>query len=299
MRKFKLAVILGVTVALVSSYSVYGQNQSGKSFLWEIIPPNGKSSFLLGSVHMMKKEHYPLKQIIEDSFAKSDVLALEIDITGGKMLEMAGMMLQKATLPEGKTLKDVLSADTIKKLEQKTAQLSLSFDFLKNMQPWMAAMMIQQFEMAAMGFDAFYGIDMHFAQKAEALKKEVAELEGAEFQVNLFNGLSSMENESFLLASLKQSEQNKKEFARIINAWQTGDAAEINSLMVDYVRKDPETAIWMKKFLDDRNVLMAEKILQLLGSGKSIFVVVGAAHMVGQKGLVQLLRDRGYKVVQR
>lgn len=291
-------VLIVILVLFVSLSFTYARSGSGKSFLWEIIPPSGQSSYLLGSVHMMKQSHYPLKPVIEEAFEKTKVLAVEIDLTGPNMMAVAMKLINESSYKGKETLKDNISNSTFKLVEKKLAQQGTSYEAFKKSKPWMLAITILQSELAKLGFFAQYGIDMHFLGKA-AGKKEVVELEGAEFQLKLFLGMNRSEQEQFLLTTIKEAEQFQKEFKQIIDAWLNGDADSMYSLLVEYSKKDPSSATMMKKMLDDRNVGMTEKIVKLLSSGKPVFVVVGAAHMIGPKGIVKMLQDRGYKVVQR
>ncbi len=86
--------------------------------------------------------------------------------------------------------------------------------------------------------------------------------------------------------------------AKMVEDWEKGDAKALDQLVRKAARDNPKLEPIMKKLFDDRNVKMLSKIEKYLQSNQSHFVVVGAGHMVGEKGLVQLLRDKGLKVEQ-
>jgi len=95
-----------------------------------------------------------------------------------------------------------------------------------------------------------------------------------------------------------EANQWEKELDNMVNYWTTGDTKKMEQLITQNMRKYPELNDLYKKLLDDRNEKMVEKIISYLKTGKTYFIVVGAAHMVGKKGIVQLLKEKGLKVKQ-
>jgi len=268
-----------------------------KSFLWEVKTDSG-SSYLLGSIHLLKKEVYPLNPVIENSFDKCGALVLEANLSGDNLAKASFAALQKGMYQGEDTLEKNVSAKTYRLAAEKLKAIGLTIDTFKKFKPWMLAMTVQSFQLIKMGFQAEYGIDFYFSKKAEEVKKEILELEGFEFQVNLLNSFSVKEQEDFLFSSLVESDKLEKEIDKIVNAWLFGNAKQLEEVFLDSVKKYPELEGVNKRFLDDRNVKMVEKIVQFIKEGKKCFVIVGAAHMVGKKGVVQLLKDMGYNVEQ-
>jgi uncharacterized protein YbaP (TraB family) len=134
--------------------------------------------------------------------------------------------------------------------------------------------------------------------KAATGKKEILELEGIEFQLKLFESFSKEETEKFLLSTVLEADQIGKEMDKMIQAWLDGDTGVMEQLMTEDVKQFPELKDFYNRLIDIRNAGMVEKITSYLEQGKKIFVVVGAAHMIGQKGIVQLLKNKGYKIEQ-
>jgi uncharacterized protein YbaP (TraB family) len=161
----------------------------------------------------------------------------------------------------------------------------------------MVAMTITSMGLVKMGFNPNYGIDKYFLDRAVG-KKEIAELEGLEFQVKLFDGMSKEENDKFVLSSILEVDQMEKEMDKLINAWIDGDVQGLETFFTDNIQKYPELKNLYKKMLDGRNERMVEKIVTYLKSGKKYLIVVGAGHMVGKKGIVQLLKNKGIKLKQ-
>jgi uncharacterized protein YbaP (TraB family) len=297
-KRFFILVLIGLASLLLlnGQESMENTNHQGKSFLWEIQTEHG-SSYLLGSVHLLKKEQYPLKKVIEDAFAQSDVLVLEVDLSGEKLLQSAMMMLQKGMYQGEETLQDNLSEKTYQQVKEKLKAMDMDIEGFKKNKPWMVAITVMENKLIRLGFNPTYGIDLYFLKKAEG-KKEIQGLETIEFQVSLFDHFSKEEDEKFLLSTILEADQIEKEMGKMITAWSNGDAAALEKIMTENIQEYPELMAFYKKINDDRNVRMVEKIISFLQTGKKYFIVVGAAHMVGKNGIVQLLKDKGYQVNQ-
>lgn len=293
MRKKFFVLVL---VNLVLLPMLYSQESADKCFLWEIQLQQG-NSYLLGSVHLLKKEHYPLKKVIEDSFEKSDVLVLEVDLSGENLIKSGMYMLQKGKYQGKETLKDNISEKTYQLLKEKVESMGMDIEGLNGWKPWMAALQIMESKLMSLGYNPMHGIDMYFLNKSQG-KKEIKGLETVEFQVGLFENFSKEESEKFLLSTIMETDQLEKEMDQMVTAWVTGDVEAMEKTMTDTIQESPELEAFYKKLNDDRNVRMVEEIISLLKTGKKYFIVVGAAHMVGKNGIVQLLKNKGYNVNQ-
>jgi uncharacterized protein len=294
-KRFFIVLIIGLVSLTLLNGQENAENQ-GKSFLWEIQTDHG-NSYLLGSVHLLKEEHYPLKKVIEDAFAQSDVLVLEVDLSGEKLIQAGMIMLQKGMYQGEETLKDNLSEKTYQLVKEKLKEMDMDIDGFKKTKPWMMALTVLEKKLTQLGFNPTFGIDLYFLKKAEG-KKEILGLETIEFQINLFDSFSKEESEKFLLSTILEADQIEKEMDKMIDAWLKGDAEALEKTMTENIKEYPELMAFYKKINDDRNVHMVEKIVSLLQTGKKYFIVAGAAHMVGKHGLVQLLKDKGYQLSQ-
>jgi uncharacterized protein len=107
--------------------------------------------------------------------------------------------------------------------------------------------------------------------------------------------LSKQENEMFLKETIQEMDGMKKIMSDLVNAWKAGDTRNLHSQVVGEMQKFPTL---YKKFLTDRNRSWAPKVENFLKEDKDVFVVVGAAHLLGSEGVVELLRAKGYKIQQ-
>lgn len=267
-----------------------------KGFFWRV--RSGTSTvYLLGSIHVFKKELYPLPARIEQAFQESDTLVVEANINEINIENMM-TMLEGAFYPENETLEKHLSQDTFRRAEAKLAEFGIPIQLFQRSKPWILAMMITALEIQKFGFDPQYGIDEHFLGEAGD-KKKILELESIDYQMKLFNSFSDAEQEAFLLSTLKDADTMNEQMDQFMKAWNTGDTGILESLVKTGTGEDTGALPVYEKLLYERNRKMASRIEGFLKTGGRYFVVVGAGHLVGEKGIPQILKEKGYPVERR
>ncbi len=286
-----IGIIVFFTVLVANTYA------TTKSFIWEIKAKNKKSSYLVGSIHMLDKSVYPLNDVFENAFKGADCLVVEANVADEKKMELGLLAMKLGIYKDKKTLKSSISPETYKLTNEKMKSLGLDITSLNKFKPWMVAMTIASTEMMQMGFNPNLGIDKHFLNMAKT--KEILELEGIKFQINLFNNFSNEEQELFLFYTVTDESNTELEFKKIVKAWLAGDDKELNELVESNIKKYPKLKGMYYKLVDERNVNMAKTIDDFIKTTpKTYFVVVGAAHLVGENGLINLLKQKGYTLKQ-
>ncbi len=265
-----------------------------KDFLWRV--RSGTATvYLLGSIHVLKKDSYPLSSRIEAAFDSSSVLAVEADINDLNKIDIK-KMLEGAVYPGDDTLEKHLSAGTYELLKKESSAAGIPMELLEKQRPWFTALTLMSFSLLKSGFDPAYGVDLHFLKEAEG-KKRIVELESLEYQMGLFSGLSDRDQEYFLLSTIKELHTLDSDAGRLVGAWKSGDVKTVESIMAEAEGEKGMSPVY-EKILYDRNRNMAAKIAELLDGEETAFVVVGAGHLVGERGLVSVLRNKGYQVDQ-
>lgn len=299
---------IGITLILGIFLSpLYARNQganSEKIFLWQLDYQANKS-YILGSVHFLKKEMYPLPIKIEEAFEQSDVLVVEADISDANMSRFLRLTMEKGMYTGEETLKQNLSEKTYQLTETVLKKNSIDIAFYQKFKPWFLALTISGIELMKMGYNPNFGVDKYFIDRVSAApvdgispKKEILELEGIAFQIDLFDCFSKEENDDFLFYSLQEIFQYQNEIDHLVAAWRSGDAAKMEQLLKINLDKFSELTPMYKKFIDDRNISMTEKILHFLKTDKMYFIMVGAAHLIGNQGILRLLEQKGVSVSQ-
>jgi uncharacterized protein YbaP (TraB family) len=272
-----------------------GFAQDGKSFLWKV---QSKTStlYLLGSIHFLKQENYPLNPGIEKAFAQSNSLVVEADISDpGKF--NSDKMLLSAVYPENDSLENHISRETYEFVKKEAGKLGMPPELIARQKPWFLALTLEALQLMKLGFDPAYGIDAYFLSKAQGSKK-ILELEGVNEQLNLLSSFSDKDQELFLVYTLRDLNILGNETTGLIKAWSTGNANGIESIITRTVREDRRLEPIFKRLLDDRNKGMVSTIEGYLKTRETYFVVVGAGHLVGDNGIVRMLKEKGYSVEQ-
>jgi uncharacterized protein len=290
-----------------SSYTVSVKQPivPAKGFFWKV-SKEGHDLYLLGSVHIGTKQLYPLSATIENAFKQADVLSVELDATKLDQKAMQKLILEKAVYTDKTTIKEHISSDLYKKLEKKLTALKLPIAQYKIFKPWFIGSLISNYSQQQIypEAQADYGIDLYFSKAANKTKKEIAELEGAEKQFDVFNNMSDELQSMFLEGTLTEIPENQKAdsnaYKALIDAWKKGDDASIEAL-IDAMNATELSKQFSDILLNVRNQGMLEKIETYFNdeSERTYFVIAGAAHMLGEKGLVQMLSDKGYEVTRQ
>ncbi len=268
-----------------------------KNFLWEV--SKGKSAvFLLGSIHVAKKDIYPLSPVIETAFDFSDTLAVEANVLAGESREAQILMLQEGSYPMWDSLSKNVSTETFKLINEKLAEIESPIRDVERFRPWMVSLLFTGIKLQQLGFTAENGIDVHFLKKAGG-KKKIIELESTLEQLKILGSFSKKEEEDFLLYTLADLERVESQVGEMFDFWARGDPEGLNSVLMKFRKDRPGLSGIMKKLLGDRNERMVKKIEGFLSGGEGrYFVVVGAAHLVGEDGIIRMLKNKKYQVRQ-
>lgn len=257
--------------------------------------------YLLGSVHVGFPELYPLRPEIEDAFRDAPRLAVEADVTSGTALMTAALRMFGGWYTDGRTYKDELPADVAELIEQKKKENPLLQMTVQDaMKPWMVLYMIIGTNYWDIGFDPEYGIDVYFLKKAKEDGKTILELEGVDAQLSIFERFDRETVALLLREELSKTPQEvEQSLNTIFDYWTDGDARALGA-MIDRDNAPPEKKRYVEAMYDQRNRRMAERIDALSKEEKTpLFVIVGAAHLVGQYNVLDALKAKGFTVTQK
>ncbi len=297
-RTVGFAALLAFALPLAAGTERAVPVRGEKLFLWKATSETTQV-YLLGSIHMAKKEIYPLAKEIEQAFERSKYLVVEVDqgkVDPGKIQQM---VLERGMYKEGESLSTKLPKEKLKRVQDLVEKVGIPMEQADRLKPWLLALTASVMSLQKLGYDPKQGIDQHFLDAAKEKGKEVKELETVEFQLDLLSGFSDELQDLFVSATLEELNVLEKQMDQIFGAWKKGDAKEMEKItLTEGMAKKPEMAPFKVKMLDDRNVGMAKKVEEYLKTKDVYFVVMGSAHLVGEKGVVELLRKKGVKVEQ-
>ena len=288
------AVLLTATLLLQSFFLHAEQSVTkvAKHCLWRVKGATN-SVYLLGSVHLLKENFYPLPEPIETAYSNCATVVFEID--QDRPAEIQQKFAAVRRLPDNKTLEDVLSKETYALLESYLQTNKIPMQAFERLQPWMVALFLAAREWEKLGYDPDAGVEHYFFDKAKADHKRMDALETIDFQLGLFTSLTPEENDSLVKGTLLEVKESRKMIGALVAAWKAGDVNKLDKLVSVGMKEFPRLH---KKLVIDRNHQWIGQIEQMIKSGQNIFVVVGAGHLGGKQGVLELLKAKGYKLEQ-
>lgn len=288
-------IVISLSILLILFDQSYS-SKTQKSFLWKASSQKG-TVYLLGSIHVAKKEIYPLNSTIEEAFQQSNFLVVEVDIDSVSPFQQLNM-LKVARYPNDDRIDNHISKKTFEMMKKYLTRHSINIEQLSQYKPWLVAMSIVMLELKSLGFNPENGIDRYFLTKAKEKKMKILELETFEEQIDFFNQFDDNLQDLFLFYTLVDLKNFEENINQLFKLWLNGDMKSFEQLFKKILNEHSNLKPIYDKLNDERNVKMIEKIKTYLDDDKIYFVVVGAGHLVGEKGIINLLRKKGYQVEQ-
>ena len=251
--------------------------------------------YLAGSVHLLKSDDSALPAAFNRAYTSSKGLVMELDVGNVSPLETTTWMLEHGTLPPGTTLRQRLGESRYRRLTSEAGQLGLPTELLEPFQPWVVGMELLELQYQKLGFQSDAGVEMQLDQRAQADGKPVTGLETVAEQLGVLGALSDEDQVHFLDMIVDEMGEVDGDTQEVIVAWRNGDAARLGALLSEEYKSFP--ALY-RTLVSERNRHWMPQLEKLLQSQQDYFVVVGALHLVGDGGLLQLMRRDGYEPQQ-
>jgi len=289
MQAFRKCLVL-----VFCAWSVLAQAANEPLPLWEASRPDGGTVYLFGSIHVCNTSCFPLPDAALKRLDASKLLVVELD---PQRPEAQEKLMAAAMLPGGQRLSARLSDADWRSVKSAAAGLGMPAESLDVMQPWMVSMFLSLLGAQQAGYDVSQGIDLAFMQRAGERGLALEELENVDIQIAALSaGSESEQREALrLTANQLQAGRMRTYLEAMVLAWKSGDLATLIRLM----REDmPANSTLSRALIEDRNATMAARIAQRMQDGRTRFVVVGVAHLLGNEGIPGLLAKRGYRVRQ-
>ena len=277
-------------IATLLSVAQFTQAAGDRLLFWQVDTPRA-TVYLLGSMHLASPDLYPLRADIMTAFNKADALAVELDISGARSLEIQQRMLERGTYPDGRSLQDELSPATWSELSRRLELTGLPPMLMQSLKPGLVITTLSTMEMMKLGLNPEQGVDRFFLEQARG-SKPIIELETVDRQLDVV--LDTPQPDLLVKQTLVQLDDLENIMSQLVDIWRRGDSAGLAKLVIeDELAKYPEFRDLHRVMFDDRNREMTAKILDMQSRGGTYFVVVGAGHLVGEQGIVAMLKRRG------
>ena len=283
-----------LVAVFVLGVSIGARSDDNHHTLWTV-KGNHSTVYLLGSVHALKAPDNDLPPDALRAYASAKALVMEVNPNDINASALLGSMLELQTLPAGMTLAGALGPDAYNKFIAHAKPLGLDPALVTHFQPWFAVQLLVQLELAKLGFDPNDGVDLQLAKRAQADQKTIIGLETIEEELGIFGHLSLEEQRHYVLYSLADLDNAASVLDAVVSAWRRGDTKVLEQLLGEGLEAFPGL---YRQLITDRNRKWLPTIIGLIKDDHDYLVVVGALHLVGKDGLVELLQRQGYEVVQ-
>lgn len=263
-------------------------NNDNNSLLWEV-SGNGlkKNSYLFGTFHLLCKSDINFSSQLKAATGNADKIYMELDMDDPSVL-MGGLLMMN--MKEGKKLKDLYTEAEYNKLSNYFKDsLHVPVSFLQNTKPYFLVAMLYP---KMMPCKTVSGVEEELMKLAKTQQKEIKGLETMEFQAAVFDSIPYSEQAKELLKSIDSMTVYKKYFDTMVNVYKSQQLEKIERLFSqsEFGMEEHQDIL-----LDDRNKNWVGQLKTIMQK-ESVFVAVGAGHLVGNKGLIALLKKEGYTV---
>ena len=209
-----------------------------------------------------------------------------------------GTILSDVSYGGDDTIQKHISKETYDTLQKRFVEYGFPIEYMTKFRPLFLAVTIETLEYQKLGLDPRYGIDKYFLQQAEG-NKLIIELESFDSQMDLFRTMTEKDQELFLVYTLNDLEDGRKNLDILMTAWSDGDSKIMEKVMFDPLKEDRQLSRIYEKLFYERNRNMTDKIVKMLAQKGTYFVAVGAGHLIGRQGIIELLSHKGYAVRQQ
>jgi len=277
----KIILIIFAFVAYANS----GFSQE-KGLFYEITGNGLESpSYLFGTIHIICEDDFYLGQNVQDKVAAAQKLVLEIDLDDPNMMQVVFANINN---PDGEQITDYLNEDQFKATQQFLLEnAAVDIGMMKSMRPFMLLSMLYP-KMLECETKAY---ELELMKIAKENEMPVLGLESIEDQLSVFENIPLEEQYKNLYDYVSDFEKGRKEFKKLIETYSSKDIER----MVEMIGESPEYKNYQDIMLDNRNFNWINPMKTMMEDGK-MFFAVGAGHLGGEKGLLNLLRKEGYNV---
>lgn len=263
--------------------------------LWKVSDRNN-AVYLLGSIHLLKEDDYPLSADIDAAFDDAARIVFEVSPEDLGSPDASTSFSAAANLPEGQTLSGLISPRLREKLDLLLARQGGSLDQVDRYSPWFVNLSLMLGLSHSLGFSPELGVDQHLMQRAEEAGKPTAGLETIDDQLRALADSPIAEQVLGLEEFLDRPQEMPGELADLHQAWRAGDVPGLEAIaLTEMMVKTPRTYQMVNVARNQAWLPLLRKMLD--GRGRdNVLVVVGAMHLLGDDGLLALLGQSGYMV---
>lgn len=246
--------------------------------------------YLGESVHLLKPGDSTLPGALTRAYADSSELVMEMDLATLDTGKVAAWMLEHGRYPEGQSMQTALGPERYAKVLAQATALGLPLEQLAVLRPWVAALTLTDLMYLKLGYQPDAGVEEQLIARAQADGRPTAGLETLDQELGQLEHLSPEDQERFLELTLADLKDTGAETDQMLGAWRTGNNTELAAELSDAYQQFPEL---YRVLVSERNARWLPQIKAYLNGDHNVLIVVGALHVVGKGGLLELLKIAG------
>jgi uncharacterized protein YbaP (TraB family) len=248
--------------------------------------------YLAGSVHLLKANDSKLPAAFDLAYTGSKAIVMELAIDKVDPMQTATWMMEHGMLKEGTSLRSVIGEERYRRVSAEAERLGVPTEVADMLEPWALGLQLIELQYVQLGFDPQQGVEQQLQHRAQTDGKPISGLETMDEQLGVLQGMSYPDQARFLDMIVSEMHDVEGETQSVVTAWRSGDAAKLALLLSDEYKSFP--ALY-RQLVTERNKRWVPQIEKLLHGSQDYFVVVGALHLVGDGGLLELMRRDGFK----
>lgn len=302
MKRYLWLVILGMlpffmqaqkkTADEIEDAKQNGQVEEGEeenkvtSLLYKVSRDDGQLFYVFGTIHLISEEQFEFPEKYKNIFNECEKLVLELDMDDP---EIQTTLMSQLAAKDGETLDKLLGEEDFNKASQFFEEkLSMDLNLFKGLKPFYLNNLLYP----TMIEGEIKSYELYLTQLAQETGKEVQGLETVEFQVGLFDNIPAKEQAKMFMDLINNFEKNKKMFADLVKYYRHNDPQVLYDFMIDNMEDYKK---YKETLLDTRNEQWVQNLSAYTQEG-SCFFAVGAGHLGGEMGLLNLLKQEGYRL---
>ena len=290
MRKIRLAAAMAAVAWRGIAVAAEPARPDADPAMW-VLKDDDTTIYLFGTFHGLDGKTDWFNDEVKAAFDASDEVVVEA-IMPEDQAAMQPLIVKYAVDASGKTLTSKLSAEMKTKYEKTMAGIGIPAQAFEPLEPWFVTMALTAVAGQKIGLKPEHGADVTITRAAKAAGKSIAELEGAEWQLSLFDKMPEDKQIVQLGQTLDAVPEMGPQLTQMLASWSKGDVEALATMMNASLKETPEL---YKMIFSDRNATWADWIQKRMDQPGTVFLAVGAGHLAGQDSVQDMLAKKGLK----
>lgn len=279
---------------IAACFGLFAGALQAQPLAWRATLPGADGELLLlGSIHVLRQQDYPLPSLVDALYDQADAVLMELELDEIDPLTMQAQLVSAALIGNRERLGDLLEPRLYALVDTEASRLGIELSMLDQFEPWFVALTLSSIGIAKLGYQPEMGLEQHLLAQARRDHKDILGLETLADQVAVFDTLSEPEQAALLEQTVQELHTTDLAMTSLIEAWRRGELQDLVSQLAEDFEDFPEL---YDELVLKRNAAWSDRLASLIRDGRTFLVVVGALHLVGEGNVLERLEDRGFEI---